>query len=192
MKTEKPISEPSMEEILASIRQIISTGHSPDEENEDILDLTNALPEEALTLSTFEALAKRESKGESKQKLTPFPKEDSEYAIGENCEKPYQQSFSKPFSAPVEEPLISQAASSEAALAFSSLNKLAQERPRSSDRGGQTIESLVRELLKPLLKEWLDANLPTLVRWVVSEQVEKIIQQEGANSQDCSRDGKGV
>lgn len=47
MKIEKPISEPSMEEILASIRQIISTDHSPDvESEEDILDLTNALPEE--------------------------------------------------------------------------------------------------------------------------------------------------
>lgn len=186
MKTEKPISEPSMEEILASIRQIISTGHSPDEGNEDILDLTNALPEENITLSTFEALAKREIKEELKQKLPPFPKEGSGYTIGESYERSYQQQKPLPAAMPKEDLLISQTASSEAALAFNSLNKFAQERPRSSDRGGQTVEGLVRELLKPLLKEWMDVNLPTLVRWVVSEQVEKIIQQGNAGSQETS------
>lgn len=188
MKTEKQISEPSMEEILTSIRQIISTDRAPDEErDEDILDLTNALPEENLTLSTFEAMAKREVKEKPVQKLPPFPKEDSGYAIGESYGKPYQKN---PLSAAPEDLIVSQSTSSEAAQAFSSLNKFAQERPRSSDRGGQTVESLVRELLKPLLKEWLDVNLPTLVRWVVSEQVEKIIQQEGANSQDISSNRK--
>jgi cell pole-organizing protein PopZ len=188
MKIEKQIAEPSMEEILASIRQIISTDHSPAGEiDEDILDLTNALPEENLTLSTFEAMAKREVKEKPIQKLPPFPKEESGYAIGESYEKPYQKN---PLSAISEDLIVSQLASSEAAQAFSSLNKFAQERPRSSDRGGQTVESLVRELLKPLLKEWLDVNLPTLVRWVVSEQVEKIIQQGETNSQDTSSNRK--
>jgi Uncharacterized protein conserved in bacteria len=37
----------------------------------------------------------------------------------------------------------------------------------------------LREILKPLLKEWLDANLPVLVRWIVNEQIEKIMEQKG-------------
>ena len=117
MKTETPISEPSMEEILASIRQIISTDHS--ESDEDILDLTNALPEETLTLSTFEAMAKREVKEKPVQKLPPFPKEESGYAIGESDEKPYQKTS---LSAASEDLIVSQLASSEAAQAFNSLN----------------------------------------------------------------------
>ena len=36
---------------------------------------------------------------------------------------------------------------------------------------------MVRQILKPLLKEWLDTHLPALVRGIVTEQVEKIVQQ---------------
>jgi cell pole-organizing protein PopZ len=38
-----------------------------------------------------------------------------------------------------------------------------------------TMDGLVRELLKPMLKEWLDANLPQLVERVVAREVARII-----------------
>ena len=54
--------------------------------------------------------------------------------------------------------------------------------------GGKTVESLVRETLKPLLKEWLDRNLPTLVRWVVHEQVEKMVHQMARHEQSVEKE----
>lgn len=41
--------------------------------------------------------------------------------------------------------------------------------------GANTMDGLVRELLQPMLKEWLDANLPDLVERVVAREVARII-----------------
>ncbi len=38
----------------------------------------------------------------------------------------------------------------------------------------QTVDDLVREMLRPLLKEWLDANLPRLVEQAVEREVSRI------------------
>ena len=39
---------------------------------------------------------------------------------------------------------------------------------------GRTLEDLTRELLRPLLKAWLDENLPRIVESKVAEEVERI------------------
>lgn len=39
--------------------------------------------------------------------------------------------------------------------------------------GPNTMEGLVRELLRPLLREWFDANLPPLVERLVEEELRK-------------------
>ena len=41
-------------------------------------------------------------------------------------------------------------------------------------RGDTTLEQIVRELLRPLLKQWLDQNLPGMVERIVREEVERI------------------
>jgi cell pole-organizing protein PopZ len=41
--------------------------------------------------------------------------------------------------------------------------------------GANTLDGLVREMLRPMLKEWLDANLPDLVERVVAREVARII-----------------
>lgn len=50
--------------------------------------------------------------------------------------------------------------------------------PTSQNLGQNTVEGLMRELLRPMLKDWLDAHLPSLVKWIVTEQIEKIIQEK--------------
>ena len=42
------------------------------------------------------------------------------------------------------------------------MRTLAAERSTAVHRGGPTIEDLVREEIRPLLKDWLDTHLP---RW---------------------------
>ena len=44
---------------------------------------------------------------------------------------------------------------------------------------GMTVDELVRAMLKPLLKEWLDANLPTLVEREVQKELRRISRMSG-------------
>lgn len=182
MKIDKPDSEPSMDEILASIREIVSS-ETPEEKRQelllrregDILDLTDALPEEEdISANSKEVDIKSKPARTHKGHHTPSHQpQDSSSGEGQTIHE---------MNTKIEETLVSREAMSEVAQAFYSLNKLAQESPRCTDSrlggvGGQTLENLVREALKPLLKEWLDTNLPALVRWVVNEQVERIMHQ---------------
>ena len=45
---------------------------------------------------------------------------------------------------------------------------------RIADTNGQTVEGVVRELLKPMLKDWLDKNLPAIVESRVEAELERI------------------
>jgi cell pole-organizing protein PopZ len=40
---------------------------------------------------------------------------------------------------------------------------------------GVTLEDIVRESLKPLLREWLDCNLPDLVERLVRKEIERLV-----------------
>ena len=45
-------------------------------------------------------------------------------------------------------------------------------------RSGETsLEQLVRELLRPMLKDWLDAHLPPLVESMVAREIERIARK---------------
>jgi cell pole-organizing protein PopZ len=43
--------------------------------------------------------------------------------------------------------------------------------------GSDTLEGLVREMLKPMLRDWLDANLPDLVEAMVAKEIARITGQ---------------
>ncbi|MBA8666889.1 DUF2497 domain-containing protein [Holosporaceae bacterium 'Namur'] len=45
-------------------------------------------------------------------------------------------------------------------------------------RSGVTLEDLVIELLKPELSEWLNRNLPNIVKSIVEKEVKKLIPQD--------------
>jgi cell pole-organizing protein PopZ len=40
--------------------------------------------------------------------------------------------------------------------------------------GSDTLEGLVREMLKPMLRDWLDQNLPQLVEQIVAREIARI------------------
>ena len=44
---------------------------------------------------------------------------------------------------------------------------------------GKTIEDLVKEMLEPLLRQWLDANLPGIVERLVQEEIERVARRSG-------------
>ena len=43
--------------------------------------------------------------------------------------------------------------------------------------GGVTLEDMVRELLRPILKEWLDENLPYMIERIVKKEIEKMVNR---------------
>lgn len=44
--------------------------------------------------------------------------------------------------------------------------------------GAMTLENLVRDMLRPMLKQWLDANLPDIVDQVVSREIARLTGKE--------------
>lgn len=49
-------------------------------------------------------------------------------------------------------------------------------KPQGDD--DNTLEALVRELLRPMMKQWLDANLPDLVEAMVAKEIARITSRE--------------
>jgi cell pole-organizing protein PopZ len=46
-------------------------------------------------------------------------------------------------------------------------------------QNGRTLEDLVREMLRPLLKTWLDDNLPSMVERLVRAEIERVSRGRG-------------
>jgi len=72
-----------------------------------------------------------------------------------------------------DETLLDAAAAGAAASAFSALS----HNMRVAETPGQTLEAIVRELLRPMLKEWLDANLPGIVEEKVQAEIERVARR---------------
>lgn len=189
--TDSTAQEPTMEEILASIRRIISEDDAPAETAS-----AEAEPEpEAYEAEAFEPepavadYAEPEAAAEE-----PEAVEDDVLELTEVYEAPAAETIGdldvfdpEPAPAPAAKPsydaLVGESAAASAASAFagfaSSLKK-PQAAPQPAAGGdlafmsGSTVEGIVAEMLKPLLKDWLDANLPGIVEKAVKAEVERI------------------
>ncbi|MCK1543648.1 DUF2497 domain-containing protein [Bradyrhizobium sp. 179] len=69
---------------------------------------------------------------------------------------------------PPQQPILAQSTVSAVESAF---NSLAHTVLSSNAR---TLEDLVKEMLRPMLKSWLDDNLPTLVERIVKAEIERV------------------
>lgn len=79
------------------------------------------------------------------------------------------ESVTDPSGAAVEG-LVSEQALHAAAAAFATL----KERVRVSNRSEATLEGLVQEMLRPMLKAWLDENLPAIVERQVEAEIRRL------------------
>ena len=64
------------------------------------------------------------------------------------------------------------------ASAFARLEKTV----RNTSSGGHTIEDVVRAMLQPMLKEWLDKNLHGLVEHLVQREIERLVAESRKHS----------
>ena len=171
--------EPTMEEILASIRRIISEDDAPAEPEaapapapepepvyeappeDDVLELTDPIEPERAPEPEQEPL---ESVGDLDVYSPPAPDPEPAYI-------PPAPAFNRD---DVAETLVGDHASTLAASAFGSLSSALM-----MPKDGRTLEDVVRELLRPLLKAWLDENLPRIVETKVEEEVHRIARGRG-------------
>jgi cell pole-organizing protein PopZ len=65
------------------------------------------------------------------------------------------------------------------AQSFSVLKTLAEPgvAPQIVRSGETSLEGLTRELLRPMLKDWLDSHLPGLVERMVAKEIERITKK---------------
>ena|SRR5262245_17297776 len=75
--------------------------------------------------------------------------------------------------APSTDGMISAETSNVTAGAFSRL----AEQMFGPEDGGRSIDDLARELLHPMLKQWLDENLPRIVEQLVREEIERVARR---------------
>jgi cell pole-organizing protein PopZ len=145
--------DPAMDDILASIRRILNEDEAPPAGTPAAASQPADEP-----LELTEAMMVQPAEGE--KPAPPVPDEPD----GEPLPPLGPESLMAP----------TIAAATTAAVG-KLLRAVAQERGATVHRGGPTIEDVVREELRPLLKEWLDTHLPALVERLVRSEVERVL-----------------
>lgn len=151
-------TEPSMEDILSSIKRIIAEegegaavgrvrratrATSPavaDSGDEEILELNEPVPVESADVPTIPVATPQEP------------------------------------STPVMEPILSP---TTAEATRGPLEQLSRMVVKPEVTGGDTLEGMVREMLRPMLRDWLDNNLPRMVEDMVQREIARITSRNG-------------
>lgn len=184
-----------MEEILASIRRIIADDQNakaevvepvraapPPPENDDVLDLAEVAqplrkPTAVAEPETGFGEAPRGADGQIDFDAIDFgdePDPEPEPLPPPRAAPPPEPPrpvFREPDPAPpdtAEDRLISAVTDASVAQAF---QMLSGTRMPSHAR---TLEEVVQDMLRPMLKDWLDANLPGLVERLVRAEIERV------------------
>jgi uncharacterized protein len=146
-----------MEEILASIRQIISdepTKPAPMPAPPPVASVAPPAPEPLRVVSSA-------------------PPEDDilDLIAPQKAARPVpspQQSFAALSDALASDHLLSNSASSAASAAFGNLAHTVLS------QNARTLDDIVLDLLKPMIKNWLDDHLPTIVERLVRSEIERV------------------
>ncbi|MET0270868.1 MAG: DUF2497 domain-containing protein [Sphingomonas sp.] len=160
-------TEPSMEEILASIKRIIA----------DDGQGAPAAPRADTDESAYEAVFETPPEP-AEPAVAPAPPA-ARHALAEAVAPsppPPPVDFAapppRPEPAATEATLVSDGAALASRQALSSLALLS--RPA---QGETTLDGMVREMLRPMLREWLDAKLPGIVETLVAREIARITGQ---------------
>ncbi len=221
--------EPTMEEILASIRRIISDDDQPSEQDEAVPEAVEeelaaeiveeqpdadepAAEDDGIDVE-FADIAEDEDEGEDVFELTEVVEEeetpaevdefdtldagdisfedidtneesvdlpddngaDVAFVDMDEPEADVMEEVAAEPAEPAEDPLLSQSTDATVAAAFGQLASTLLTR----DGTTRTLEELVQEMLRPMLKAWLDENLPGVVEELVRQEIERVARRGG-------------
>jgi hypothetical protein len=171
--------EPSMEEILSSIRRIIADDDAG-KRGPDAPKTAAAAPKPAPSEASATTMpspvdfvpssSRNGTGGQSSDILeltdsmtSPTPRTAPDMGFGDGPERPSSQNGRD-----MQSQLLSRSTSAAVDSAFSALAQSALS------HNSRSLEDLVRELLRPLLKAWLDENLPGMVERMVRSEIERV------------------
>ena len=163
MNERNPRDEPSTEEILESIRQAVAEGAAAGDtaDGEDSA-VGREEPSPEIDEGEPEILD-----------LTQEIREDGSVVDTETGETVAGGSADRPKAA-----LLDENAEAASAAAFAALaENVAELRSLHEERGGKTIEEAAKEIMRPMIKDWLDANLPGVVERLVQREIERMSRQ---------------
>ncbi len=191
-----PAGDPSMDDILASIRRILNDDEKPKDapppDNVLVLDASMLVQEPASSPPASSPPAASPSPTvpapeisvpsmsapsmQAQELSIPMPEPATPQPF-----TPLPLPLPSPDPSPAPEPspaLVAPEAAAAAASSVSALMRtLATERSTAVHRGGPTLEDLVREEMRPLLKHWLDTHLPPLVERLVRAEIERVVSR---------------
>lgn len=157
-------NEPTMEEILSSIKKIIAEDG----------DKSLSAPRPRRTLPRD---ASHDELGNAVSVLAGGPRRDDDVLELTEMAEEEAPAIAAPVTvtaagpqAPVTE-IVSHVTMAASRTALDSLSAMIV---KPSIAGSDSLEGLVREMLRPMLKDWLDANLPEVVERVVAKEVARI------------------
>lgn len=168
---EQRAHEPSMEEILASIRRIISEDAAlplsprsappsrPFVEPASVSLPLSAPPAPSRPQRPEPAYGVSHRPPEPARPLTP-PR-----LVELQPERPLGGVTYEDF----EEPLLSPKANDAVSTSFQALNSARAGLPSQ-----EVMDAMARDLLRPMLKQWLDDNLPSIVERLVRAEIERV------------------
>jgi cell pole-organizing protein PopZ len=183
-------NDPSMDDILASIRKIISDDEARAQVSADPASVSGARNDDVLLLTDLV----EEPPEPPPAPPTPLSPRTDPVDAGE-MPQPAVPSFPPaapvasvtPVEAPMKQPsdgLVESGAASVASSAFERLSQAVQDNvptPAAQDAGpavgSRNLEDIVKEMLRPMLKEWLDKNLPPLVERYVEREIVRLTRR---------------
>ncbi len=157
--------EPSMEEILASIRSIIADDREP--------AAARTAPKPDPAPSGPQIVYSKDASASARAVEPPPPAEPPTPKVVWSQPQPQATApASAPKSEPAPEetaaPLLSDQADEAVSAAFEALStSLALQ-------SSELAEKAAREILRPLLKTWLDENLPSMVERLVMAEIQRV------------------
>lgn len=159
MALQETQAEPSMEEILASIRRIISEDEAQPAAD-PVLELSTPATEEHEAAADDDLLV-FDQQPEPPAPVAPAPVMQA---------PPPRAAAPAPVSKATVDAIMSDPVVTQAATSFTRLAGTL----RIAETQGQTVEGVVRELLQPMLRDWLEQNLPAIVESKVEAELDRI------------------
>jgi len=203
-KTTEGGEDPSMEEILQSIRSIIAEegdGGQPGQpkpnnptgevQGSEVLELTDMMEDAtpvnntpAAPVAAAPAVPVVEKPAEAMMAASAAPADvltQIEDALSVPSVAAVTPSTTVAAAQPTGEALLSAQATASAAAAIKKLQAATEPpipamatTPSPVFQSGNTVEAMVAAMLRPMIKEWLDANLPKIVEHIVTLEVRRL------------------
>ena len=146
-------NEPSVEDILRSIKRVIA-------ENDDM-----------------RGLKPPRTRGPSADSLRPARQSDADVLnLSELDMAPMDNGADDDVDSPAAEALLADEAAQSVRHSMAALAAMTGPgaRPQIVRSGETSLEGMVRDMLRPMLKEWLDANLPAMVEKSIAAEIARL------------------